>query len=94
MALLDGEAEALTRKAIEKAKEGDGAALRLCIERIIPARKDRSVSLALPKLETAADSLKAVGAITLKLWRAASLRRGRAATLSASSKPSPDRRRR
>ena len=63
MALLDGEAEALTRKAIEKAKEGDGAALRLCLERIIPARKDRSVSLALPKLETAADSLRAVGAI-------------------------------
>ena len=37
--------------------------MRLCIERIIPARKDRSVSLALPKLETAADSLRAVGAI-------------------------------
>jgi hypothetical protein len=62
-ALLDGEAEALTRKAIEKAKEGDGVALRLCLERILPARKDRLVSLELPKIETAGDSLKAIAAI-------------------------------
>jgi hypothetical protein len=40
-ALLDGEAEALTRKAIEKAKEGDSVALRLCLERILPARTRR-----------------------------------------------------
>ena len=33
-ALLDGEAEALTRTAIEKALDGDGLALRLCLERI------------------------------------------------------------
>ena len=32
-ALLDGEAEALTRKAIETALEGDVAALRLCLDR-------------------------------------------------------------
>ena len=32
-ALLDGEAEAITRKAIEKAKEGDMVAIRLCLER-------------------------------------------------------------
>jgi len=32
--LLDGEAEALTRKAIEKAMEGDMTALKLCLERI------------------------------------------------------------
>jgi len=61
--LLDGEAEALTRKAIEKAKEGDSTALRLCLERIIPARKDRSVSIDLPKVETAGDSLKAIATI-------------------------------
>jgi hypothetical protein len=42
--LLDGEADALTRKAIELAKEGDTTALRLCIERILPARKDRPVN--------------------------------------------------
>ena len=40
-ALLDGEAEALTRKAIERALEGDSVALRLCLERI-PSRPARA----------------------------------------------------
>ena len=35
-ALLDGEAEALTRKVVELAKEGNLAALRLCLERLLP----------------------------------------------------------
>ncbi len=43
-ALLDGEAEALSRKAIEMALAGDGVALRLCLERLLPARRDRPVS--------------------------------------------------
>jgi len=34
--LLDGEAEVLTRKAIELAKEDNLSALRLCIDRILP----------------------------------------------------------
>ena len=34
--LLDGEARALTRKAIERALAGDVTALRLCLERIVP----------------------------------------------------------
>jgi hypothetical protein len=42
--LLHGEADALTRKAIELATDGDTTALRLCIERILPARKDRPVT--------------------------------------------------
>lgn len=40
MALIDGQAEAITRKCIEQALEGDTTALRLCLERILPARKD------------------------------------------------------
>ena len=42
-ALLDGEAEALTRKAVEMALAGDGTALRLCLDRIIPPRRERPV---------------------------------------------------
>jgi hypothetical protein len=61
--LLDGEADKLTRKAIELAKEGDTTALRLCIERILPARKDRPVSFDMPRIETVADSVKAAAAI-------------------------------
>jgi hypothetical protein len=43
--LLEGEAEALTRRAVERALEGDAAALRLCLDRIIPPRRGRSVRL-------------------------------------------------
>lgn len=49
-ALLDGEAEKLTRKAIEKALEGDGVALRLCLERLIPPRRDRPIRVDLPPI--------------------------------------------
>jgi hypothetical protein len=59
-ALLDGEAEALTRKAIEKALEGDTTALRLCLERIIPPRKDRPITFDAGALEGPADALKAL----------------------------------
>jgi hypothetical protein len=62
-ALLDGEAVALTRKAIDQAKEGDSVALRLCLERILPARRERSVSVDLPKLETPSDTPKAIASI-------------------------------
>jgi hypothetical protein len=39
--LLDDDAATITSKAIELAKNGDLTALRLCLERIIPPRKDR-----------------------------------------------------
>ncbi len=61
--LLDGEAETLTRKAIDLAKSGDGSALRLCLERILPARRDRPVSFDLPAIETANDATNAMAAI-------------------------------
>src|SRR3954469_4853520 len=62
-ALLDGEAEALTRKAVELAKSGDTVALRLCLDRILPARKDRHIPFSLPKLQTGADAVQATAAL-------------------------------
>ena len=62
-ALLDGEAEALTRKAIELAKGGDLAALRLCMDRLLPPRKDRPVSLDLPRIDGARDVPIAISAL-------------------------------
>ena len=62
-ALLDGEAEAITRKAIEMAKDGDAVALRLCLDRIAPARRDRPIPFALPPIETTADLTKATAAL-------------------------------
>lgn len=63
LALLDGEAEALTRQAVTMALGGDTTALRLCLERIAPPRKDAPVSFPLPAMQSAADAAKAAGAV-------------------------------
>ena len=62
-ALLDGEAEAISRKLIEKALEGDTTALRLCLDRILPPRRERPVAFDLPKIESAAEALGASSAV-------------------------------
>src|SRR3712207_3757696 len=61
--LLEGEAEAITRRAIELAKEGDGPALRLCMDRIYPARKDRLVKSPLPPIGKPGDAVAAHAAL-------------------------------
>jgi hypothetical protein len=62
--LLDGEAAALTRKAVELALAGDAMALRLCLDRIIPPRRGRPVQLSLPPVHGAADLGGTTAAIT------------------------------
>ena len=62
-ALLDGEAEAITRKAIEKALEGDMTAIQLCLERILPTIKSRPIEIDLPPVKTAQDIQAAHGAV-------------------------------
>ena len=62
-ALLDGEAEKLSRKAVEMALAGDTTALRICLERIVPARKDAPVIFTLPAMSTAQDAATAAAAI-------------------------------
>ncbi|WP_340250884.1 DUF5681 domain-containing protein [Sulfitobacter pontiacus] len=62
-ALLDGQTEALTQAAIDKALEGDVTALRLCLDRIAPPRKDAPVSFDLPEIETMEDAAGAARAI-------------------------------
>jgi multidrug efflux pump subunit AcrA (membrane-fusion protein) len=57
--LLEGQHEALTKKAIEKALEGDMVALRLCLDRIAPARKDAPVSLEMPVVRSLEDAVEA-----------------------------------
>ena len=49
----------MTRKAVEMALGGDGPALRLCLDRIAPARKDMPVSFALSPILTAGDTVQA-----------------------------------
>ena len=62
--LLEGEGEAITRKAVEMmALEGDTTALRLCLDRLLPPVRDKLINLSLPKAETARDVTKAVGVV-------------------------------
>jgi len=53
--LLDGRAQALTEKAVELALAGDVTALRLCLERLLPVPRERSLTLQLPSPMTAED---------------------------------------
>src|SRR5271167_3734335 len=51
--LLAGESEALTRKAVEMALAGDPTAMRLCMERVLPPCRERTVRFSLPPIESA-----------------------------------------
>jgi Family of unknown function (DUF5681) len=53
--LLAGEAYELLRKAIELAKGGDVRALQLCMDRMLPPRKDRPVIFDLPPIQSVDD---------------------------------------
>lgn len=66
-ALLEGEHESLTRKAIEKALEGDTRALRLCLDRIAPLRRYAPVSFDMPPVESAQDAVQASAAVVAAL---------------------------
>ena len=61
--LLQGQAEALTQTAVQKALEGDSMALRLCMERIAPAPKDQPVAFSLPKMNNAMDASEAARSV-------------------------------
>lgn len=58
-ALLEGQHEALTAKAVEMALDGDTTALRLCLDRLAPPKKDSPLSLDLPLVRSAKDAVAA-----------------------------------
>jgi hypothetical protein len=62
--LLDGQAEALTQKAIQMALDGDPVALRLCLDRLCPPRRDRPVSFPLPPITSARDAADLMAGVT------------------------------
>jgi hypothetical protein len=61
--LLAGEGEALIKTAIERARAGDGAALRLAIDRLLPPVRERFLKFDLPQIESVADLPRAVGCV-------------------------------
>src|SRR6516165_6653772 len=62
-ALLEGQAEALTQKAVDMALAGDTVALKICIDRIFPARRDRPVTFALPPITSPRDAADIAAAV-------------------------------
>src|SRR5262249_4995717 len=61
--LLEADGEALARKAIDLAKGGDLAALRMCMDLLVPRRKHEPIAVDLPRLGTAADTVTAASTI-------------------------------
>lgn len=58
-ALIDGEGDAIVRVTIQKALAGDDTALRICMDRLLPPRKDRPVRFDLPRIVDAVGLLQA-----------------------------------
>jgi hypothetical protein len=56
-ALFDGEAETLTRKIIELAKDGDMQALKVCVDRLCPPMKAQAapVQVEIPETDNISD---------------------------------------
>lgn len=67
--LLDDYSEHLTRKCIALAMQGDRSALRICMERISPARRDACIQMGLPAIKTAQDVDKAAEKVTQAIRR-------------------------
>src|SRR5712691_6281944 len=67
--LLKGEAEALTRKAVELALVGDPTALRLCIERVLRQCRERTIKFVLPPIESAPTGIAGCVGFTTKFAR-------------------------
>ena len=61
--LLEGEAEAVGRKAVEAALRGDMTAIRLVLDRIAPPPRDRTVVLDLPDVSGPQDLPVAMSAL-------------------------------
>src|SRR5207244_4944273 len=58
--LLSERAEWIARKVIELAEEGDMAAIRVCMDRLVPPIKHQPVAGELPPMQKPADSVAAV----------------------------------
>ncbi len=63
LSLLEGEAEKITRKAVKMALKGNPIALRICIERLVPPCRERSLRVKMPALKSTEDLPKLTAAI-------------------------------
>ncbi len=50
----------MTKKAVELAKDGDIIALRLCLDRVFPVRRDKPVTFALRTIDSPEEAANAM----------------------------------
>ena len=81
LALMEGEAESITRTCIEAAKAGDLTAIRLVLDRLLPPAKERPLRVKLPDVVSLEDVAQAQAAI-LKAVAAGELLPTEGATLA------------
>ena len=62
-AMFQGETETIIRMVLDKAKEGDMTAIRLCLERVYPRLRDRATVFDLPPINGAPGALAALTTI-------------------------------
>ena len=67
--LFDDYAEPVTRKCIAMALQGERNTMRMCMERISPARRNAYVRISLPKIENAQDVGRAAAKVTQSIQR-------------------------
>jgi hypothetical protein len=61
--MFDSQAEPVIRKVLAKAMTGDATAMRLCLDRMVPARRSRPAPFELPRLTGAGDAAQAAAAV-------------------------------
>lgn len=61
--LLAARVENIANKLIELAEGGDMRAIRVCMERLVPATQHQPITVELPPIEKPADSVEAAAAI-------------------------------
>ena len=61
--LLENQAAAITQKCVDMAMDGDPAALRLCVSRLIPIKRETTISFEMPPLEGSQGALRAIGTV-------------------------------
>ena len=62
-AIMEQAAGAMTERLVELAGQGEMAALRICMDRLAPPRRDPLVEFDLPPVDTAEDARRASSAI-------------------------------
>ncbi|ADI39322.1 conserved hypothetical protein (plasmid) [Waddlia chondrophila WSU 86-1044] len=62
--LLEGELEGICRSLIAQAREGNIQAIKLVLDRVLPPKRNPTVSIELPQLKSSSDALEAITSIT------------------------------